>query len=98
MLVCSVSGDDEQCEPGDEIEDHPQYLVERNKRVEHRVDRFPRDIEELVVDWERPVAGTDTNQRRAAQYYPVNNGAPHKKCFEDNDIHIVSPFSYVLLI
>ncbi len=56
------SGYDKQGEPGDEIEHHPQYLVQCNKRVEQRVDRSLGDIEEPVVYRVCPIAGKDTNQ------------------------------------
>ena len=97
MFMCSISSYDKQGEPGDEIEHHPQYLVQCNKRVEHRVDRFPGHIEESVVYRVDPIAGKDTNQGRANQQYPVNNRAPQKKCSDSNDIHIFSPFSRVFL-
>ena len=97
-FMCSISSYDKQGEPGDEIEHHPQHLVQCNKRVEHRVDRFPGYVEEPVVYRVCPIAGKDTNQGRANQYYPVNNRAPQKNCPDSNDIHSVSPFSFVFLI
>jgi len=86
---------DRQGKVGDEIEHHPHYLVQCNKRVEHRVGRFPGYIEESVVYRVYPFAGKDTNQGRAEQYYPVNNRAPQKKCSDCNDIHSISPSFYV---
>ena len=97
MFVCSISSYDKQGKPGNEIEHHPQYLVQCNKRVEQCVERFPGDIEESAVNRVDRIAGKDKNQGRANQYYPVNNRAPQKKCSDSNDIHSVSPFSRVFL-
>ena len=91
------SGYDKQGEPGDEIEHHPQHLVQCNKRVEQCIGRFPGDMEQSAVNRVDPIAGKNANQRRAKQYYHVNNRAPQKKCSDSNDIHNVSPFSRVLL-
>jgi hypothetical protein len=78
--VClDLTGYDEQGEPGDEIEYYPQHLIKHDERVEHRIERFEGDIKEFAVEGVYPIAGKDTNKRRANQYEPINNRAPQKE-------------------